>query len=859
VVAVGWLVLSACAPESPPQTAANATTPPTSTPSTTTPSTAAAAPTDTPPPSAAPPDPSALYQTPSPDLVRLADAPSPVHVLAGPDDDTLLLGVTPPLIPIAEVAQPERKLAGLRFNPVNNGETRSAYYSTLSFLDVPSGTERPVTGVPADGRIRQPSWSPDGKRVAFTVTRPTRVELWMTDKSGGDAHRVGDLAINGAHPWRACEWLGDSSALVCRVVPADRGPAPAGSEVPVGPLVEESLGRKSPAPTFEDLLHDEHDSALFEHYFTSEVWLVGVDGKERRLGERALVIGVEPSPDATSVLVTSLRRPFSYHVTEERFPRRSDVWSLDGKVVANIADLPLADDVPIDYDAVRTGRRDIDWRQDAGATLFWVEARDGGNPRTQAAVRDEMFTLAAPFTGAPTRVLQMPLRFHDAFWSSGHLAIVHDRWWKTRHEDEWRIAPDAATTPPQKLGDRSYEDRYADPGELQTRQTPRGTWVLWTDAAEGHVIRVGDGASPDGDRPFVDDLDLKTLKATRRWRSEAPKYEYPLAILGDGKRVISRVESPTEPPNLFVRDLSAGTLRALTHEPHPYPELLTVKRELIHYKRYDGLALSGTLYTPPGYDGKTRLPVLMWAYPQEFKAAKAAGQVQGSPYRFPRVSGGSPLFWLEHGFAILDNPAFPIVGEGKAEPNDTYVKQLVGDASAAVDELVRRGVGDRDRMAIGGHSYGAFTTANLLAHSRLFRAGIARSGAYNRTLTPFSFQSEERTFWEATPTYVEMSPFTHANTIEDPLLLVHGMEDNNQGTFPIQSERFFAALQGLGKTVRLVRLPHEAHGYRARESVLHMLWEMDHWLDKYVKNAPPRTEPAKGAPARAAKVAKASP
>jgi dipeptidyl aminopeptidase/acylaminoacyl peptidase len=230
----------------------------------------------------------------------------------------------------------------------------------------------------------------------------------------------------------------------------------------------------------------------------------------------------------------------------------------------------------------------------------------------------------------------------------------------------------------------------------------------------------------------------------------------------------------------------------------------------------------------------------MWAYPQEFKAAKAASQVQDSPCRFPRLSWASPLFWLSRGFAIVDNPAFPIVGEGKAQPNDTYVKQLVDDARAAIDDVVRRGVADRDRIAIGGHSYGAFTTTNLLAHSRLFRAGIARSGAYNRTLTPFGFQSEERNFWEAPATYVEMSPFTHAADIHDPLLLIHGVEDNNQGTYPIQSERLFAALKGLGKTSRLVLLPHEAHGYRGRESILHMLWEMDHWLDQYVKKAPPR-------------------
>jgi dipeptidyl aminopeptidase/acylaminoacyl peptidase len=836
LAALFFALAPACAPDlPPPQTPAPAPATPTAAPAEAPPAPSSAAP--------APPEPGTPYQTPSPDLVRLADAPYPLILLTGPDDDTVLLAEVPPLLPIAEVAQPELKLAGLRFNPDNNAETRSAYVSSLTFLEVQSGKSHAITGVPADGRIRQPSWSPNGKHVAFTVARPTRVELWVAERAGGDAHRLGDLAINGAHPSRACRWLGDSSALVCRVVPAGRGPAPGRRQVPTGPLVEENLGKKTPAPTFQDLLHDEHDAALLEHYLASEVWIVGLDGAQRRVGGPGVIVDADPSPDATSILVTSVHRPFSYHVPLFRFPARTEVWGLDGKAIAVIADLPLAAEVPIDNDAVRTGRREIGWRPDAPASLSWVEARDGGDPGVAAPVRDELYTLAAPFTAAPARLLSMPLRFHDALWASGRLAVVHDRWWKTRHEDEWRIAPDAPATPPQKLVDRSYEDRYADPGQLETRRTPRGTRVLFTDPTETHLTRFGEGASSEGDRPFVDDLDLKTMKATRRWRSAAPAYELPFALLSDGQHLISRRESPTEPPNYYVRDLAAGTARAITHVPHPYPELLSAKRELIQYKRADGLALSGTLYTPPGYDGKARLPVLMWAYPEEFKAKKAAAQVQDSPYRFPRVFWGSPLFWLERGFAILDNPAFPIVGEGKAQPNDTYVKQLVADATAAVDELVRRGVGDRDRMAIGGHSYGAFTTSNLLAHSRLFRAGIARSGAYNRTLTPFGFQSEERNFWEATSTYVEMSPFTHANEIQDPLLLIHGSEDNNQGTFPVQSERLFAALTGLGKTARLVILPHEAHGYRARESVLHMVWEMDRWLDQYVKNAPPRAAP----------------
>jgi dipeptidyl aminopeptidase/acylaminoacyl peptidase len=357
------------------------------------------------------------------------------------------------------------------------------------------------------------------------------------------------------------------------------------------------------------------------------------------------------------------------------------------------------------------------------------------------------------------------------------------------------------------------------------------------------VFLTAEGASPEGSRPFVDALDLTSGKKTRLFHSEGPVYEYPLAFLSVASRtLLTRRESTEEPPNYFARDLKTNEVRALTSFPHPYPGLVGATRELVRYQRPDGVALTATLHLPPGYSPSSgSLPLIVWAYPREYKSADAAAQVRESPYRFSRVSWGSPLYWLTQGYAIMDDAAMPIVGEGDEEPNDTYVEQLVASAKAAVDEAARRGVADPDRAAIGGHSYGAFMTANLLAHSDVFRAGIARSGAYNRTLTPFGFQSEERTFWEAPETYFTMSPFMHADQIDEPILLVHGEADNNSGTFPIQSQRLFHALKGHGARARLVLLPHESHGYRGRESVLHTLWETNEWLERYVKNAPPRT------------------
>jgi dipeptidyl aminopeptidase/acylaminoacyl peptidase len=507
-------------------------------------------------------------------------------------------------------------------------------------------------------------------------------------------------------------------------------------------------------------------------------------------------------------------------------------------VVRQIADLPLADQVPVDFDAVRAGARDVEWRADKPATLFWAEALDGGNPKNDVPFRDRLFTLPAPFTGDAAKLMDVPLRFDDIKWGSDDVALVEGSRFQDRKTETWWIEPDVAAAAPRIVFDRSSEDHYSDPGEPITITNASGKQQLLLGTTPHSLFFIGEGASPEGARPFLDRLDLGAKKATRLFRSEAPYYELPVTLANG--LLITRRESVTEPPNWFARDLQKKTARALTSIPNPTPQLAGVSKEVIRYKRADGLDLNGTLYLPPGYDAKKDgpLPVLLWAYPLEYKSAAAASQVTTSPYRFTRVAGGgSPVVFVLRGYAVLDNPSIPIVGEGKAEPNDTYVEQLVAGAQAAVDELVRRGAGDRNRMAIAGHSYGAFMTANLLAHSDLFRAGIARSGAYNRTLTPFSFQSEERTYWQAPEIHTKMSPFTYADKIKEPLLLIHGMEDDNTGTFPIQSERLYAAISGLGGTARLVMLPKEAHGYRARESVMHVMWEMDQWLEKYVKNA----------------------
>jgi dipeptidyl aminopeptidase/acylaminoacyl peptidase len=605
---------------------------------------------------------------------------------------------------------------------------------------------------------------------------------------------------------------------------------------------ESAEGRKSPTRTYQDLLKSPYDADLFAYYANVQVRRVRLNGQSEPLGTPAMIYRAEASPDGKYILVESFRRPFSYLVPEERFPRVVEVWTSAGHRVRILAELPLADQVPVNFDAVPPGPRRYGWRADSASTLFWAEAQDGGDPRVEAAIRDRLFALSSPFAGTPVSLASLEMRFREIHWGSDAVALVVEQRWRDRRRRTWRISPGSPSAKPQLVFDRSSEDRYRDPGSAAMRYAASGTLVLRLAKQGQALFLIGLGASPEGDRPFLDRLDLASLKTTRLWQSQAPYYEEAVHLLDDGEHLLTRREAVAEPPNYYARDLTKKSIDALTRFPHPSPQLASVKKEMVQYQRSDGVKLSATLYLPPNYSARMgRLPMLMWAYPHEFKTAEAAGQVTASPYRFVRLTGMSPLCWLVRGYAILDSPSFPILGEGEKEANDTYVQQLVQDATAAVDEVVRRGVADRNRIAIGGHSYGAFTAANLLAHSNLFRAGIARSGAYNRTLTPFGFQSEERTFWEVPDVYVQMSPFTYANKIDHPLLLIHGMEDNNTGTFPMQSERLFQALKGFGKPSRLVLLPHEAHGYRARESVMHMLWEMDQWLEKYVKNGPPRS------------------
>lgn len=776
------------------------------------------------------------YRQPPSPISQILDARPTPGIDISPDHTRILFLDRRSLPSIAEVAAPELGLAGTRINPKTNGPSRSPGLAGLRIREL-EGKDEIKIETPVGGRIGSASWALDGKSIAFTITTDDGIALWVADPSTGKAKALTPPRLNAASG-RPFIWMPGDKALLCAMVPPDRVAPPAASGTPTGPVVQQSEGRAAPNRTYQDLLTSPVDEALFEYYFTCQLAVVTLDGELRPIGKPGIHGSFDLSPDGRYLLVETIHRPFSYLVPSGRFPTRVEVWDLDGKVVHTLVDRPLQEEVPIAFDATVPGPRSANWRADAPATLVWVEALDGGDPAKPAPKRDVLRSLPAPFDAKPVDLASVEFRFGGVTWGRGDLAMVTERWRKTRKARTWAIQPHKPDAEPKLVFDRSSEDRYGDPGRFVTKLGPLGTRVLLT-ADEGKTaFLAGTGASPEGDRPFFDKVDLASGKTTRLFRSEAPYYEMPVEPLNDAATQICTVrESVDEPPNYFRRDLAAGTLTKLTDFPDPAPQLAGLKGELIRYKRADGVELSAKLYLPPGYKpSQGPIPFLLWAYPEEFKSAAAASQVSGSPYEFTRPGGISHLFMLTQGYGILDGPSMPIVGVGDAEPNDTYIEQLVSSAKAAVDAIVERGLADRGKIAVGGHSYGAFMTANLLAHSDLFAAGIARSGAYNRSLTPFGFQSEERPFWEVREIYNRMSPFTYADRLKTPILMIHGQADNNSGTFPIQSERMYAAIKGNGGTARLVLLPAESHGYQARESVGHTLWEMSAWLEKYVKS-----------------------
>ena len=779
------------------------------------------------------------YQTPPKDITDLVlSKPTPTVSVDGKGQ--WMIFIERASFPtIEELAQPEYRIAGIRWNPANFGGSRTTYFNSLQFKNLKTGKTTTLTGIPEDLRGTSLQWSPDQSSVAFLHHGNERIDLYMAKPADGIAIKINSKPVN-AVLGSSFSWVNNDLIIYKSAVNSGKT-EPVKKAAPTGPVIQESLGKAAASRTYQDLIKSPHDESLFEYYATAQlmqIQLSGSDVVEKPIGEPALYRSFSVSPDKQYILKGVIGKPFSYLVPWSGFPASYTITDMAGKTVRTITNNPSSEGAPIGFDDVVSFPRNIDWRDDEPSTIYYVQALDKGLGRTPSANRDAVYTLTASGNEQPKELVRTKRRFRGIDWGNAQTALLYEAMFADRKSRINLLNPATGTV--DSLHERSSNDAYNDLGNVVTTRNEFGREVIKI-MKSGEILLTSSGSSPNGDLPLLRSLNLKTRNTRELWRSQDGVYEFVVDIIDAEKGdFITRRETPTEAPNYYMRNFrkpSKNGGQALTSFTNPYPQLEGVSKEKISYRRADGVDLTATLYLPKSYDAKKDgpLPVLIWAYPREYKSAADAAQVRGSKYTFTSVSYGGPVFWATQGYAVLDNAEMPIVGEGSKEPNDNFIPQLYLNAHAAIQAVASRGVGDSNRVGVGGHSYGAFMTANLLAHTNLFKAGIARSGAYNRTLTPFGFQAEERTYWEAPDVYFNMSPFSFANKIKTPLLLIHGEMDNNSGTFPIQSERLYNAVKGHGGTVRYVTLPYESHGYASKENILHMLWEQHQWLEKYVK------------------------
>lgn len=799
------------------------------------------------------PERSSGYDRPPQYVLDVLHAPAPPRPILSPTRASVLLVSWVSYAPIAQVAEPFLKLAGVRVETRTRRkhDTAGGYgvapcAQALSVVDIASRRETTIA-LPPGGCADGFTWAPDGTSFAFRNTSEDAVELWTGGRDGTTRH-IGNVRLNPMLG-SSLQWASDNKSLLVKLVPEDLGAPPAAEAGTEGPRIQESSGGGE-FSTYEarDTLRNQADAALFEYYGTSQLAFVDVGtGAITRVGAPEVLSDVELAPDGDHILVTSIRKPYSYSVTYGRFAHDVEVWTRAGKRTP-LAQLPIADHVPIH--GVPTGPRDHEWRPTEPATLVWAEALDGGDWKAKVPARDKVLMQSAPFTGNPVEIARTEQRFSGIDWSERRgLGLLQERDDNRHWRRTFLIDADHTETKPRLIWDLSSDESYENPGQPVYRILPNGQWAVRQ--KDDTIFLSGQGASTAGDRPFLDSFDLRTGKSRRLFRSGRDAYESFLGFAGEStSALLTWRQTPSEPPNLMLRTLGAplraaapgeatlvSTATAVTHIPDPTPSVRAIKKRLVTYKRKDGVDLSFTLYTPPDYKEGTRVPAILYAYPLDYASSKTAGEVSGSEQYFTRLRDYQLL--LLSGYAIIDNAAFPIVGDPQ-KAYDTYIDQLVEDAQAAVDKAVELGVVDRDRIGVTGHSHGAMMTANLIAHTDLFRAGVATSGAYNKTLTPFGFQNERRSVWNAQDIYLKVSPYFFANKMHAPLLIIHGSDDANPGTTPLQSEQLFEAIRGNGGVARLVMLPHEPHWYSAMESNEQLAYEELQWFDKYVKNAGPK-------------------
>ena len=777
------------------------------------------------------------FQVPPASILELVDVERAPLVSMDSKKEQMLFFYRDAFKTLSDLSQPELRLAGLRINPKTNISSTTSFFNDIKYKKLNSQALQQIANLPADARITHTLFSPDETKLAFTNTTDKGVELWVIDLNTLQATKLTSPSLN-ANTGSPFSWFSNSKSMLVKILPNDRPELINPEEaLPTGPIVTTSDGQISQNRTYQDLLKNKTDEANFETLMTSELHIINIDGTSTKWKEKDLHQSFSFSPNGEYVLLNTITPPYSYLVPFYMFPVKTEIFSSEGNLLTEFNRSPLLENLPIGFMATQTGKRNITWRSDQPATLYWVEALDGGDPAKEVPYRDEVNQLEAPFTGTPEYLTKTINRFAGIYWGNKQYALLIDQWWNTRNQKTYVFNPSDNTIAPTVITDRNYQDVYSSPGSPHMERNDMNRYVM--SIQKDNIYLFGDGFTPEGQFPFIEVFNLKTLKKNRLYTSPYTDKVEDLDSFIDIKKgtVLARIQSPTEYPNYYVKNINNKKEPIpVTSFENPFKSIENIHKEVITYKRDDGVELTGTLYLPADYDKKEKLPMIMWAYPTEFKDKSSAGQNTSNPNSFTYLSYGNPIYWVTRGYAILDDAAFPIVGEGDTQPNDSFVEQLVANAKAAIDAVDALGYIDRNRVAVGGHSYGAFMTANLLTHSDLFAAGIARSGAYNRTLTPFGFQAEERSYWTSPEVYNTMSPFMNADKMKTPLLLTHGESDNNSGTHTMQSERYFQALKSFGAPVRLVILPKESHGYAAKQNILHLLWEQDQWLEKYVKN-----------------------
>ena len=778
------------------------------------------------------------YQTPPKEIADLLLAKPMTAVRIDSKAEWMLLSERNSYPTVEELGQPENRIAGLRLNPNNFSPSRQTFINNFTLKNIKANKEYLVTGLPANLLAGNATWSPSETKIAFTNTTRTKVDLYVIDIATQKTTKINKQPVNTVLGI-AYTWVDDNTILYKATTQSALN-APKRPITPKGPTVQQNLGKTAPSPTFQDLIKSPYDEQVFEYYATAQL-IHNKNGVETNIGKPGILSTFTLSPDKKYMLVRTIKKPFSYLVTANGFPSTISINDLTGKVVKVLAELPSTEGTPSGNDNTQNVPRGFDWRDDEAATITWAMPLDSGLIKKQVDYHDAVYALSAPFTGEGKELFKTKMRYAGTTWGDASLALVLEI---SRSKQISRVNRyNTATNRLEMLYEHNQTDAYNNPGSpVGTKNNFGRSVIQTTDNGTKILMNNPTGSSSKGDLPFLAKFDLATKQNDILWRCSEGVFEAVEEVIDADKLVLlTRRESQKEVPNYFIKNLVLRIAdRPITNFPNPYPGLEGITKEKIKYKRADGVDLTGDLYLPKGYnkDKDGPLPVVIWAYPREFNSAADAAQIRGSNDRFTTLSWSSPVFYVTQGYAILDNAEMPIVASGiDKKPNDNFIAQLQMNAEAAINHLAGLGIGDRKRMAVGGHSYGAFMTVNLLAHTNLFKAGIARSGAYNRTLTPFGFQNEDRTYWQAPQLYNEMSPFSYADKIKTPILLIHGEADDNTGTYPINSERLFAAIKGNGGTVRFVFLPYEAHSYRGKENLLHLLWEQNQWLEKYVKGS----------------------